>query len=136
MYEKAFQLEIITPSKIVFKDEATSLTAPGVMGGFQILYDHAPFLSALEVGEIKVKERNGTDTRYATSGGFVEVKRNHVVVLADSVERASEIDVERARASKNRAEERLRETKEKIDVARAEASLARAINRLRISQRA
>jgi F-type H+-transporting ATPase subunit epsilon len=136
MYEKAFQLEIITPSKIVFKDEATSLTAPGVMGGFQILYDHAPFLSALEVGEIKVKERNGTDTRYATSGGFVEVKQNHVVVLADSVERASEIDVERARASKNRAEERLRGTKEKIDVARAEASLARAINRLRISQRA
>jgi F-type H+-transporting ATPase subunit epsilon len=136
MYEKAFQLEIITPSKIVFKDEATSLTAPGVMGGFQILYDHAPFLSALEVGEIKVKERNGADTRYATSGGFVEVKQNHVVVLADSVERAAEIDVERARASKNRAEERLRGTKEKIDVARAEASLARAINRLRISQRA
>lgn len=136
MYEKAFQLEIITPSKIVFKDEATSLTAPGVMGGFQILYDHAPFLSALEVGEIKVKERNGTDTRYATSGGFVEVKRNHVVVLADSVERASEIDVERARASKNRAEERLRGNKETIDVARAEASLARALNRLRISQRA
>ena len=86
MYEKAFELEIITPSKIVFKDEATSLSAPGVQGGFQILFDHAPFLSALEVGEIKVKDKAGNDTRYATSGGFVEVNRNHVVVLAESVE--------------------------------------------------
>ncbi len=107
MYEKAFQLEIITPSKVVFKDEATSLSAPGVQGGFQILYNHAPFLSALEVGEIKVKDKAGNDTRYATSGGFVEVKDNHVVVLADSAEILSEIDIDRARAAKARAEERL-----------------------------
>jgi F-type H+-transporting ATPase subunit epsilon len=135
MYEKAFQLEIITPSTIVFKDEATSLTAPGELGGFQILYDHAPFLSSLEVGEIKVKDKNGKDTRYATSGGFVEVKENHVVVLADSAESASEIDVDRAKAAKARAEERLHAQQDNIDMMRAEASLARAMNRLRISQR-
>lgn len=135
MYEKAFQLEIITPSKIVFKDEATSLTAPGVLGGFQILRDHAPFLSSLEVGEIKVKDKSGKDARYATSGGFVEVKQNHVVVLADSAESASEIDVDRAKAAKARAEERLHAKQDKVDLVRAEASLARAMNRLRISQK-
>lgn len=135
MYEKAFQLEILTPSKIIFKGEATSLTAPGALGGFQILHDHAPFLSSLHVGEIKVKDQNGKDTRYATSGGFVEVKQNHVVVLAETAESAAEIDVDRAKAAKARAEERLRARKDALDVARAEASLARAVNRLRISQK-
>jgi F-type H+-transporting ATPase subunit epsilon len=136
MYEKAFQLEIITPSKVVFKDEATSLSAPGVRGGFQVLCNHAPFLSALEVGEIKVKDKSGNDTRYATSGGFVEVKDNHVVVLADSAELFSEIDVERAKSAKARAEERLRYRQETIDRERANAALMRAMNRLRLSQKA
>ncbi len=135
MYEKAFQLEIITPTKIVFKDEATSLTAPGVMGSFQILCDHAPFLSTLKVGEMKVKNKNGDDARYAVSGGFVEVKQNHVAVLADSAENAPDIDVDRAQGSKARAEERLRARQEKIDFERAHGSLARALNRLRISQK-
>jgi F-type H+-transporting ATPase subunit epsilon len=136
MYEKAFQLEIITPNGIVFRDEATSLTAPGIVGSFQILYDHAPILSALDIGEIKVKDKAGNDTRYATSGGFVEAKGNHVVVLADSAEKATDIDVDRARSAKERAEERLRNKEESVDFVRAQAALARAANRLRISQKA
>lgn len=135
MYEKAFQLEIITPSKVVFKGEATSLSAPGVQGNFQVLYDHAPFLSALEVGTIKMKEPSGNDVLYATSGGFVEVNHNHVVLLADAAEKASEIDVDRARAAKERAEERLQQKQDHIDRARAEAALARAVNRLHISKK-
>lgn len=135
MYEKAFELEIITPSKIVFKEAATSLSAPGVEGNFQILYDHAPFLSALEVGEIKVKDKSGNDTHYATSGGFVEVNNNHVVVLADSAEKSSEIDVGRAKAAKARAEERIHAKQELIDEERARAALMRAVNRLRQSQK-
>ncbi len=134
MYEKAFQLEIITPSKVVFKDEATSVSAPGVEGNFQILYDHAPFLSALEVGEIKVKDKAGNDMHYATSGGFVEVSGNHVVVLADSAEKSSEIDVDRAKAAKARAEERLRTKQENLDRERANAALMRAMNRMRLSR--
>ena len=134
MYEKAFQLEIVTPTRVVFKAEATSLSAPGVQGRFQILYDHAPFLSALDVGEIKVKDKAGNDTRYATSGGFVEVLNNRVVLLADSAEMASEIDVDRAKAAKVRAEERLRVKQENIDQERANAALMRAMNRLRLSQ--
>jgi F-type H+-transporting ATPase subunit epsilon len=136
MYEKPFQLEIITPTKVVFKDEATSVSAPGVEGGFQILHDHAPFLSALDVGEIKVKDKSGNDTRYATSGGFVEVNNNHVVVLADAAEQIAEIDVERAKAAKARAEERLRIKQDNIDRERANAALMRAMNRLRLSAKA
>ncbi len=135
MYEKAFQLEIITPTRVVFSEEATSLTAPGVEGGFQILYNHAPFLSALDIGEIKVKDKTGSDTFYATSGGFVEVNDNHVVVLADTAEKSSEIDVERAKAAKVRAEERLGRTQELVDLVRAETALLRATNRLRLSQK-
>jgi F-type H+-transporting ATPase subunit epsilon len=135
MYEKAFNLEIITPTQIVFKGEATSLTAPGVEGSFQILYNHAPFLSALEAGEIKTKDISGNDTHYATAGGFVEVKDNHAVVLADSVEKIIEIDVERAKAAKARAEERLRSKQENIDYERCHAALLRATNRLRLAQK-
>ncbi|MBI5471664.1 MAG: F0F1 ATP synthase subunit epsilon [Ignavibacteriae bacterium] len=135
MYEKAFQLEIITPSQVVFRDEATSLTAPGTEGSFQVLFNHAPLLSSLEVGEIKVKDRTGRDLRYATSGGFVEVNDNHVVVLADTAEKVEEIDVERAKSAKARAEERLHQKKEHVDEGRARAALMRAMNRLRLSQR-
>ncbi|MBI4536020.1 MAG: F0F1 ATP synthase subunit epsilon [Ignavibacteriae bacterium] len=136
MYERAFKLEIITPSKVVYRNEATSLGAPGVLGGFQILYDHAPFLSALEIGTIKVKDATGNDTLFATSGGFIEVKDNHVVVLADTAERAEEIDVERAKSAKDRASSRLHSHDEHIDVLRAHVALLRAVNRLRIAERA
>lgn len=135
MYEKVFHLEIITPDRVVFSDDASSVSAPGVEGNFQILFDHAPFLSALDTGEIKVKDKNGNDLHYAASGGFVEVNANHVVVLADSVERSEEIDVDRAKAAKARAEERLHVMQHDTDQERARAALARAVNRLRLSQK-
>lgn len=135
MYEKSFHLEIITPTRVVFRDEATSLSAPGVEGGFQVLHNHAPFLTVLEPGELKVKDKDGNDTLYATSGGFVEVNANRVVVLADAVEKASEIDVQRAEAAKARAEERLQKRGAGVDIERAHAALARALNRLRASRK-
>jgi F-type H+-transporting ATPase subunit epsilon len=136
MYEKPFHLEIITPTRVVFRDEATSLSAPSVSGGFQVLYNHAPFLTTLAPGELKVKDKDGNDILYATSGGFVEVNANRVVVLADAVEKASEIDVARAEAAKARAEERLQKRAMDLDVERAQAALARALNRLRVSRKA
>lgn len=134
MYEKAFHLEIITPQRIVFQGEASSVSAPGVLGGFQVLYNHAPLISALQAGTIKVKDVDGNDLVYATSGGFVEAKDNQVTVLADTAERRDEIDVDRARAAKERALKRLREREEAVDIARAQAALARALNRLRVAQ--
>ena len=136
MYEKAFKLEIITPERVLIQADVTSLGAPGVQGGFQILYNHAPFVSTLDVGVLKVKDREGRDTLYSTSGGFAEVKDNQVVVIAETAEPAGEIDVERAMAAKKRAEERLRSKNEEIDAERARIALMKALNRLRVSGKA
>jgi len=133
MYEKSFQLQIVTPDRVVFQGEATSLSAPGVQGGFQVLYNHAPFLSALEIGRIKVKDVSGSDTAYAAAGGFVEVRNNAVTVLAESAERVDEIDVKRAEAARDRAVKRLRANEAGIDVERARLALLRALNRLRVA---
>lgn len=135
MAEKSLLLEIVTPRKVIFKGEVTSFSAPGVMGGFQVLYNHAPLLAALEVGEAKLTTVSGKEERYATSGGFVEVKDNHIVMLAETAERSDQIDVERARAAKERAQKRLAERRPDVDLARARAALLRAINRLKITQK-
>jgi len=135
MYEKAFKLQIVTPNRVVFQGDATSLSAPGVQGGFQVLYNHAPFLSSLEIGELRVKGVDGRDSVYATSGGFVEVKDNTVVVLAETAEAASEIDAQRAKGAEQRATERLRLKSAEIDEVRARVSLTRALNRLRVASR-
>lgn len=135
MYEKPFVLEIIAPNRVVFEGEATSVSAPGTLGGFQVLFNHAPLLSSLSAGSLKVKDTGGTDTVYATGGGYLEVKDNRVLVLVESAERPEEIDVERARSARARAEERLRSHDPSLDVVRAELALARALNRLRLAGR-
>lgn len=136
MEEKTFKVEIVTPQKVAFQAEATSVSAPGVEGGFQVLFNHAPYLTILEVGLITVKDLEGHDTVFATGGGFVEVNNNRVVILADSAERAGEIDVVRAKAARGRAEQRLHAPQGNVDVERARAALLRAMNRLRVAQRA
>ncbi len=136
MYEKSFDLRIITPNRVVFQDAATSVSAPGTMGGFQILCDHAPFISTIEVGELKVKDKKGHDLLYATSGGFVEVKANAVVILAETAEPAGEIDVPRARAANERASTRLHSKDPNIDVDRARLAMMKSLNRLRVASKA
>jgi F-type H+-transporting ATPase subunit epsilon len=135
MAEKTFRLEIITPRKVVFSGDVISFSAPGIVGGFQVLYNHAPLLSAIGIGEVKVVDANGAEQRYATSGGFVEVRENKVVVLAETAERADEIDVQRAQAARDRAQKRIAEKKLDTDIERARLALARALNRLRVSSR-
>jgi F-type H+-transporting ATPase subunit epsilon len=123
-------LEIITPEKPIFKDQIEAVTIPGTMGSFQILKDHAPLISSFEVGIIKVKKA-AAETFYTTAGGTVEVSRNNVLLLADSIEKVDDIDTDRAAQAKQRAEERLRKKyEEDIDEARAKAALSRALNRL------
>jgi F-type H+-transporting ATPase subunit epsilon len=135
VYEHAFSLEIVTPARVVFQGEVTSFSAPGTLGGFQVLYNHAPLLSSLEVGLLKVRDREGHDVLYATGGGFVEVKNNHAVVLAESAETPAEIDVARAKAAMERAKKRLDAPVPGIDIERARAALARALNRLHLAQK-
>lgn len=133
MFEKPFAVEIVAPDRIVFKDRVTAVSFPGTVGGFQVLHSHAPLLSSIETGPIKIKDLEGRDHLIATSGGFVEVRDNVVVVLAETAERADEIDVRRATAARDRAEQRLRGKAPDLDEVRAEAALRRALNRLRIA---
>jgi F-type H+-transporting ATPase subunit epsilon len=133
MAEKTYRLEIVTPKKLVVSAEVTSFSAPGVVGGFQVLKSHAPLLSSISVGEVKVVDSSGKESRYATSGGFVEVRDNKVVLLAETAERSDEIDVDRAKTSRDRAQKRLAERRVETDFDRARVALTRAINRLKIS---
>jgi F-type H+-transporting ATPase subunit epsilon len=134
MADKNFKLEIVTPKKIVYSGEVQSFTAPGVVGSFQVLYNHAPLLSAVGVGEVKLRDSQGNEMRYATSGGFVDVVKNSVTMLAETAERADEIDVQRAQAAKERATKRIAERSTDINIDRARIALMRAINRLKIAQ--
>ena len=129
-------LEIITPSKIGYKGNITSVTVPGTKGNFQVLYNHAPIISSLEIGTVKIEEQGGESTLFATSGGTIEVSNNKIIILAESFEKANEIDIKRAEEAKKRAEERLKQKRETaIDDVRAELALKRAINRLKISNK-
>ncbi len=129
---KHYSLVIVTPTRTVFSGDVESFSAPGIMGGFQVLVDHAPLLAEIGVGEVKLTDAEGKESRYATSGGFVEVNKNRVLLLAESAERADEIDLGRAERSQQRALERLAK-KEAVNEERARAALARALNRIKIA---
>ncbi|MCY3667686.1 MAG: F0F1 ATP synthase subunit epsilon [Gemmatimonadetes bacterium] len=129
----AFALEVVTPERVAYSGQVASLQAPGSEGGFGVLAGHIPLLTSLQIGRLRFVEEDGNEVQMAISGGFVEVGREQVAVLAETAERVEEIDVARAEAARQRAEERLaRAREERVDVARAEAALARAINRIRI----
>ncbi len=129
----AFALEVVTPERVAYSGQVASLQAPGSEGSFGVLAGHVPLLTSLQIGRLRFVEEDGNEVQMAISGGFVEVGREQVAVLAETAERVEEIDVARAEAARQRAEERLaRAREERVDVARAQAALARAINRIRI----
>ena len=134
MPEKTFKLEIVTPERVVLTQDAVSLVVPAAEGYLGVLADHAPLIAELTVGEIRVRDAEGRETRLATSGGFMEVRDNTVHILADTAERAEEIDIARAEEARKRAEERVRSRAAGINYARAEAALKRALNRLRLAR--
>ena len=131
-----FNLEIVAPAKTTFSAPVKSVTIPGTLGEFQVLYNHAPMIATFEVGKVKIVSENDSETLYATGGGTVEVLNNKVLVLADSIEEIEKIDIDRAKNALERAQKRLSSPdKNKIDVTRAEAALARAMNRIRLTER-
>jgi F-type H+-transporting ATPase subunit epsilon len=132
--DKLLELEIVSPVKSVYEGMVKYVTAPGVMGEFQVLYNHAAMVSVLEIGIMKIEDEGGTKKEFSTSGGILEVKSNKISVLADTIEAKEEIDAERAKKSLERGEKRLADKSAEIDRARAEASVARAKNRLRLVQ--
>jgi F-type H+-transporting ATPase subunit epsilon len=127
-----FQLEIVTPDKLVVKDVAEEAQIPGLNGYLGILPGHAPLITELSVGTITYRS-GGVDHTLAVAWGFAEVLQDKVTILAETVERPQEIDVERARKAKERAEQRLKSSDPKVDFDRAEDALQRAETRIKVA---
>jgi F-type H+-transporting ATPase subunit epsilon len=127
-----FQLEIVTPEKKVVDTAAAEIQIPGKNGYLGVLPGHAPLITELSVGEIKYRD-GGEEQRLAVAWGFAEVLPDKVTILAETAERPSEIDVERARKSKQRAEQRLTSGDANVDVERALAAEKKAETRLEVA---
>jgi len=129
-----FQLEIVTPEKMVVRDVAEEAQIPGKNGYLGILPGHAPLISELAVGEMTYRNGNTTH-RLAVAWGFAEVLPHKVTILAETAERATEIDVTRAQAAKERAEADLAKSATEEDFQRVTADLQRAETRLEVAQK-
>lgn len=128
------RLEIATAERVVYSEDVEILVAPGMDGQLGILPNHAPLLTALQPGEIRVV-REGEESYMAVSGGFLEVMANRVTILADTAERAEEIDTERAEEAMQRAQERIESSVSDMDLQRALASIRRSQARLLAARR-
>lgn len=128
-----FQLEIVTPAKLVVKEAAEEAQIPGSSGYLGILPGHAPLITELGVGAITY-QASGTTHTLSVAWGFAEVLPDKVTILAEAAERPQEIDVERAQKSKDRAEERLKSNDPQVDYTRAEDALQRAETRLNVAK--
>jgi F-type H+-transporting ATPase subunit epsilon len=132
---ETFQLEIVTPEKAVVRDQATEAQIPGKKGYLGILPGHAPLITELAVGEISYRKATGETERLAVAWGFAEVLPNKVTILAETAEKAADIDVARAREQKQRAEERLNSQDPETDFERARMAYERAVSRLEVAGR-
>ena len=133
---KKFRTEIVTPEKLVFSEEIESLVVPAERGYLGVLAGHAPLLATLQPGEITIKGTAKGDLHFATSGGFMEVTPGKAVLLTESAEEVTGIDIARAEESKKRAQERMAVAAGKdVDKSRAKAALERAMNRLKLAQK-
>lgn len=131
---ETIKCEIVTVERLVYEDEVDSVTAPAVKGEIQVLPEHTPLITALSAGELVVT-KSGETEYFAIGGGYLEVLANKVTVMADTAERADEIDEARAQAARDRAEQMLREhppTSE--DYAAIEGTLRRSLARLQVAR--
>ena len=135
MLNRNFHVEIRTPEQLIYEGEVLSIRAPGIEGNFEVLTGHLPLLTALDIGEIRIRESESPQLM-AISGGVFEVLRTGVTALVETAEWASEIDVERAENAHDRAQERLTANAPDLNLPQAEAALARAKNRLKVASNA
>jgi F-type H+-transporting ATPase subunit epsilon len=127
-------LEVITPERLVLREEVDEVVAPGLTGELGILPDHTPLISQLKTGVLSYRQGN-QNRRMHVSGGFIEIASDNVSVLSDVAEKPEEIDVERAQRAKERAEQRLASRGEDVDFDRAEMKLQRALVRIQVGNR-
>lgn len=130
MSDKILTVEIVTPQKTVFSGSAAGVTVPGTEGTFQVLHNHAPIVSSLDLGMIKINDGTA-DTVYATDGGFVEVLHNKVTVLVETAERSDEIDVQTLQSQRQLLTERLQNSTLLSERDALKLDIARLSNRLK-----
>lgn len=129
------KLEIVTPEKVVVDEKVQIVVAPGTLGEFGVLVGHTTFLSTLKTGSIHYTDENGDERYVFVSGGFAEALPDKVTVLAESAERRSDIDEERAQSALERAQNRMdRDQEYDVDILRAKAAMERALKRITIAK--
>lgn len=127
------RLDIVTAERMVYSEDIDILIAPGIEGELGILPGHTPLMTILQPGEMRVR-RGNEEFSLAISGGFLDVRPDKIIVLADSAERDEEIDLDRAEEARNRASERLNRKTSDTDVTRAEAALHRSVARIKVAR--
>ena len=132
----ALNLEIVTPERLVFRGAVEEVTIPGTEGEFGVLRGHASLLSSIDIGELRFL-REQKRTRYAVSTGYAEVTATKVTVLVETAERSDQIDLERARQARDRAEEKLAKLpKDEDGFEKTRLALQRAIIRIGVAEKA
>lgn len=132
---KTISVSVVTPDGPVYESDVEMVSTKAQSGELGILAGHIPMVAPLQIGVVRLKNGNSTEF-VAVSGGFLEVRPDKVTILAQSAEKSSDIDAERALRAKERAEQRLREAQQaNVDFRRAELALQRAINRLSIVEK-
>jgi len=129
------RVEIVTAERVVYSEEGVDrVMVPGVVGELGVLPLHAPLMTMIQPGVLRIV-KGGDEVEMAITGGFLEVRQNRITILADAAERAEEIDFVRAEEARRRAQQRLEERTAAVDLSRAEAALARALARLKTAER-
>ena len=126
-------LEVIQPQKTKIKDDFEHVIVPGIEGDFGVSENHTPFITIIRPGILSLY-RGEKPEKYAIHDGFVTVENNKVTIVCEAIEKNDEIDIERAKAAKERAEKRIKEKNEDVDFRRAEMALKRALVRLSLKQ--
>jgi F-type H+-transporting ATPase subunit epsilon len=129
-----FKLEIVTAERMIFSDDVSAVLAWGVEGQLAILPHHAPLMTMLQPGDLMIR-KDKEEEYVVISGGFLEVRPDKVIILADACERADEIDIARAEEAKKRAQETMKAVPLTADAATAEAALRRSLARLKVAEK-
>jgi F-type H+-transporting ATPase subunit epsilon len=128
-------LEIVTPERLAYSDTVDAVNLPGVEGELGVLPHHAPLVTMLGVGELRIR-KGGAEESFAIVGGFLQVRPDRVVVMAETADLASEIDLEKAQEARREAERTLdRAPTDAVDLAAARAQLQQALLQIRVAER-
>lgn len=135
MSEHLLEIDIVTPQRIIYSGKAESVSVPGTKGPFQVLFNHAPIISSLDIGVIKILNEDHAETIYATDGGFVEVLKNRVSIIVETAEEASTINVSKAETQIEDLKVTLEATQNFTQRDELKKEIAKLENRVRVAER-